>query len=46
MNYEEYKKWKYAPLEMCMDVPFDLKLAKLIIQPTWLNEEGLLQSTR
>jgi len=30
------------PLEMCMDVPLNLKLAKLIIQATWLNEEGLL----
>jgi hypothetical protein len=30
------------PLEMCMDIPFDLKLAKLIIQPTRLNKEGLL----
>jgi precorrin-2 methylase len=33
------------PLEMCMDVPYHLKLAKLITQPTRLNAEGLLQST-
>jgi hypothetical protein len=30
------------PLEMCMDVPFDLKLIKLIIQPTGLNDKELL----
>ncbi len=33
------------PLEMCMDVPFDLKSTKLIIQPTRSNGEGLLQLT-
>jgi len=33
------------PLEMCMDVPFDLKLAKLITQSTMSNGKGLLQLT-
>ncbi len=30
---------------MCMDVPFDLKSAKLIPQLIGLNKEGLLQLT-
>ncbi len=30
------------PLEMCMDVLFDLKLARLITPSTGLNGEGLL----
>ncbi len=30
------------PLEMCMDVPFDLEPTKSIIQPKRLNEKGLL----
>jgi len=33
------------PLKMCKDVPFDLELAKSIIQPKRLNRKGLLQST-
>jgi hypothetical protein len=37
---------KDRQLEMCMDVPFDLKLAKLITRLIRLNKEGLLQSTR
>ncbi len=37
---------KDRPLEMCMDVPFDLISAKLITQPTRSNGEGLLQLTR
>jgi hypothetical protein len=31
---------------MCKDVPFDLELAKLIIQLKKLNGKGLLQLTR
>jgi hypothetical protein len=34
------------PLEMCMDVPFDLKPIKLITQLIGLNGKGLLQLTR
>jgi hypothetical protein len=30
------------PLEMCMDVLFDLKLARLITPSIGLNREGLL----
>ncbi len=33
------------PLEMCKDVPFDLKLSKSNAQPKGLNEKGLLQFT-
>jgi len=33
------------PLEMCMDVPFDLKPIKLITQSIGLNGKGLLQLT-
>jgi hypothetical protein len=35
---------KKKPLEMCMDVPFDLESTKSITQPKGLNEEELLQS--
>jgi hypothetical protein len=34
------------PLEMCMDVPFDLKPIKLITQLIGLNGKGLLQLAR
>jgi hypothetical protein len=30
------------PLEMCMDVPFDLEMAKSITQPRGLNKQKLL----
>jgi hypothetical protein len=37
---------EYKPPEMCKDVPFDLELAKSIVQLRGLNKKELIQLMR